>query len=337
MKTINAITLLLTVLLITGCTNGTKKKTAGTYVTVHSSPYELLIVGNKDWLSTTNGTVFMENVNPEVPGLPQSEQNFKVISINSYAFDKTFQAFANIIIFDIDAKYTKAEMKKAMDVYAHPQTIVYLTAPDGRSMADLAETDGNKIVDLFVSAELKRERSYLNKMHSDAVLNQVKRQFGCTIYVPKDIDAIKEGTNFMWASSLAEENRLNICVYSYPFTADEDFSKQRFIAHRDSFMQKNIRGEEFDQYMSLNKDFVDSRHIMCDGHFVQEVRGLWRMENDMMGGPFVSYTQVDTATNRVIVTEGFVYAPGKKKRNYIRELEASLQTFKILPSNKTSN
>ena len=81
--------------------------------------------------------------------------------------------------------------------------------------------------------------------------------------------------------------------------------------------------------MSLDRRSLTSRYISVDGHFVQEVRGLWQMENDMMGGPFVSYSQVDTINNRVIVAEGFVYLPNKKKRELIRMLEASLQTLKL--------
>jgi len=32
----------------------------------------------------------------------------------------------------------------------------------------------------------------------------------------------------------------------------------------------------------------------------------------------------------VITAEGFVFAPGKEKRSYIRELEAILHTFKVV-------
>ena len=45
-----------------------------------------------------------------------------------------------------------------------------------------------------------------------------------------------------------------------------------------------------------------------------ETRGLWKMEHDAMGGPFVSHSRVDTLNNRVVVAEGFVYAPEKMKR-----------------------
>jgi hypothetical protein len=63
--------------------------------------------------------------------------------------------------------------------------------------------------------------------------------------------------------------------------------------------------------------------------YLYEVRGLWEMENDMMGGPFISYSQVDTLKNLVVVAEGFVYAPKKEKRELIREMEAALMTFKF--------
>lgn len=57
------------------------------------------------------------------------------------------------------------------------------------------------------------------------------------------------------------------------------------------------------------------------------------MENDMMGGPFVSHAVVDELNNRVIVVEAFVYAAGQKKGRFIRKLEASLYTLK-LPADK---
>lgn len=53
------------------------------------------------------------------------------------------------------------------------------------------------------------------------------------------------------------------------------------------------------------------------------------MENDGMGGPFVSHSRVDTVNNRVIVVEGFVFAPEKMKRGLIRRLEGALYTLNL--------
>ena len=53
------------------------------------------------------------------------------------------------------------------------------------------------------------------------------------------------------------------------------------------------------------------------------------MKGDCMGGPFVSFSRVDEENNRVIVAEGFVYAPEKMKRGLIRRLEGALYTLKL--------
>lgn len=75
------------------------------------------------------------------------------------------------------------------------------------------------------------------------------------------------------------------------------------------------------------------RNIAVQGDYAFEARGLWEMKNDAMGGPFVSQMRVDRANARVVVVEGFVYNPGKLKRDQIRRLNAALYTLK-LPSEK---
>ena len=48
-----------------------------------------------------------------------------------------------------------------------------------------------------------------------------------------------------------------------------------------------------------------------------------------MGGPFVSHVHVDRTNGRIVVVEGFVYNPGKLKRDQIRKLNAALYTLKL--------
>ena len=50
-----------------------------------------------------------------------------------------------------------------------------------------------------------------------------------------------------------------------------------------------------------------------------------------MGGPFVCYVYMDEKNDRLLVAEGFVFAPEEKKRAVIRQLEAALQTI-VLPT-----
>ena len=59
------------------------------------------------------------------------------------------------------------------------------------------------------------------------------------------------------------------------------------------------------------------------------MRGFWDVEGDFMGGPFVSYTTVDTATDRVVTLDCYVYSPKLPKRNYMREVEHLLHLVKF--------
>ena len=66
-----------------------------------------------------------------------------------------------------------------------------------------------------------------------------------------------------------------------------------------------------------------------DGKKAYETRGKWEVKNDFMAGPFLNYTVVDKQQNRLIVFEGFTYAPSINKREFVFELEAIAKSMKI--------
>lgn len=295
-----------------------------------SAPYELLLVANKDWLQTSDGAEFLDAVNQDIPGLPQKEPNFRVTTINPSAFKGTFTVYANVINVDIDKKYKGAKFTISRDVYVKPQIILNILAPNGQSLVELVNKHRGTFLDIFVEAELQRERDFLLSTYSGVVAQTVKSKFGYSICAPQDLDRInKDGTDFLWSSANGRGNELNLCIYTYPYTSEQTFTTDYFIHKRDSVMKENVRGEHDDQYMATEPRGIVSAHRNGPNGYLYEVRGLWEMENDMMGGPFISYSQVDTTKNIVVVAEGFVYAPKKEKRELIREMEAALMTFKF--------
>ena len=60
------------------------------------------------------------------------------------------------------------------------------------------------------------------------------------------------------------------------------------------------------------------------------MRGTREVKNKFMAGPFVNYAIEDKANNRLLVLEGFVFAPSISKRDYIFELEAMIKSAKLL-------
>ncbi|MBQ3780662.1 MAG: DUF4837 family protein [Bacteroidaceae bacterium] len=323
--------LLMTTLLLFSCdgSNNGKQGTAKGRST--SQPYELLVVCNKEWLKTDAATTFKTVIDADVPCLPQREPQFRLTKIEPTAFTKSFMFYANIITADINpTKYQKAECGVARDLYARPQLLISLTAPDQASFDDLCNTYRDRILDLFNEAELQRLEGFLSKRFSGIVERQARSQFGVGLHVPEEINAVKTGKDFLWGSSEGQtEQYLNVCLYTVPYTSAEQLTQEAFIVRRDSIMKVNIEGGHKGQYMSTEKRVVQSRYINVAGRTVQEVRGLWAMEGDAMGGPYVSLVQVDSVRSRLLITEGFVYAPDKKKRDLLRKMEAALRTLTL--------
>ena len=171
-------------------------------------------------------------------------------------------------------------------------------------------------------AELIKMRNELRKEElMNAVINSDKSY--------EEILAFVKGKDFIWTSNNTASGLENICIYSYPYEGPETFNKTYILHKRDSIMEKNLPGERPGMYMQTDTLCTTVRPIVVHGMYAMEARGLWVMKNDFMGGPFVSHSRVDVENNRVVVVEGFVYAPEKMKRGLIRRLEGSLYTLQL--------
>jgi len=67
------------------------------------------------------------------------------------------------------------------------------------------------------------------------------------------------------------------------------------------------------------------------GYSALEIKGIWKMQNDFMGGPFVAHYLHDTVHQKVIAIEGFLFNPGFNKRDRMQLLQLVLESAKKLP------
>ena len=102
------------------------------------------------------------------------------------------------------------------------------------------------------------------------------------------------------------------------------------IAHRDSIGKNYFEGTHEGSYMETELMIPPSIETTeISGMFVLETRGLWRMEGDFMGGPFLSYTIYDEKNDRILTVESLLYGPTAKKRNVVLEMEAMMRSIKL--------
>ena len=168
-----------------------------------------------------------------------------------------------------------------------------IQAPDEKEFADFVEKNKQVIIDFFVKSEINRQINLLKEKHNDAISAKVGSMFDCDVWIPQELSNYKVGKDFLWASTNRASADMNFVIYSYPYTDRNTFTKEFFVHKRDSVMKANIPGEREGMYMATDSMFVDVKNIMVKGEYAQEARGLWEMEGDMMGGPFVSHARVD--------------------------------------------
>ncbi len=292
-------------------------------------PYEMLVVMDDSAWERPAGRALFDALDTDVPGLPQSERSFRIMQINEEQNNRTFGLFRNIIVPKIDRMYTQVKFKFARDVKASPQMVMTIQAPSEEAFADYVGKHKQTIVDFFTRAEMNRQVKLLERDHSYLVEQLVKDSFRCVVHVPAELENYKRGRNFLWATTNRDQDDLNFVIYSYPFTDKETFTLDYFVHKRDSFMKANLFGPLEGSYMATDTDFLLTKDIAVRGKYAQEVKGLWEMNGAVMGGPFVSHVRVDEKNNRVIVSEAFVYSPGKKKRDIMRRMEAALYTLQF--------
>ncbi len=308
---------------------GRRHKRSGSLLTPSSSgnPYEVMVVADDSVWEGYAGKALQNILDKHLVGLPQDEAQFHKSHIEHAHYDNITNLFRNIIRINISRDYTMAKMKYAKDVHSTPQIIIDVNAPNQRE-ASMYITEHNKQIESLInSEEINREANDLIYKHNLKFEEAVKEKFGCTMYIPTDLKAMKEGEDFIWASDDGLSRIQNIVIYSLPYVSEKMFKKGPYVALRDTVMKKNIPGGRAGQWMQTNKEFVWTKNISVNGVYAMEARGLWEMRDDAMGGPFVSHSRIDTVNNRVIVVEGFVYAPNNMKRTMLRRMEAALYTL----------
>ena len=300
-------------------------------------PYEMLVVMDDEQWDRPLGRAVFNVLDTDVPGLPQSERSFRISRVDPSGFNSNmFRIMRNVIKVDIQKIYTQPKFKFARNVYAYPQMVMTLQAPDEASLAQYVEENAQSIIDFFTKSEMNREIENLREKHNPEVSRLAKEIFDVDVWVPWEVNKFKKGKDFLWASTNVGKKDMSIVLYSYPYTDKNTFTLEYFLNKRDSVMKVNIPGGPEGSYMTTQRDYVYVQDATVHGRYAQVARGLWRVQGDRMGGPFVSHSRVDELNGRVIVAEAFVYAPESLKRDLMRRMEAALYTLQ-LPEEKEVN
>ncbi len=310
--------------------NGRRKRTASLLTPKSSgNPYEVMVVCDDSVYQGFAGKALQTILDKSLLGLPQAEPQFHKSHITEKHYNHITNIFRNIVKINIGREYTMAKMKIDKDVHSTPQLIITIQGPNQVVTSQYITEHTKDIVSLISTTEINTAANEFYYEHNVKFAKKVKEMFDCNFYIPVDIKKMKVGKDFIWASNDGISSIQNICIYSLPYVSEKMLTRNPYIALRNKVMADNIAGEHEGAVMSTNSEFVWTKNISVRGDYAMEARGLWEMTTEAMGGPFVSHSRIDTVNNRIIVVEGFVFAPDKMKRTMIRRLEAALYTLEL--------
>lgn len=291
----------------------------------------IVVTNNKAQWNGAIGDTIKNFFGQEQVGLPQSEPLFSMFNIPEEAFIKMYQSNRDILIVDISDNVTTAQIENKKDLWASPQRVIKISAPDNESFFKIFKENKAGIMELFNQVERERMINAFKSAENVKIKNALLDQFNFSLVLPSAYKLAVRDKDFMWIRKESLKDSQALLIYSYPYTQTESFDKSRIIDIRNQMTRRYVPGPSEGSFMKVADQYIkpQTKEINFNGLFAIETRGLWETEGDYMGGPFLSYTLVDEASNRVITLDSYVYAPSQNKRDLLKQLEAILYSFKM--------
>ncbi len=341
--------LVLLFLILTACSQPESK----TLPTAIASPGDLVVVADKQVWNGLTGDALRKTFSSEQPGLPQSEPWFRMIHFEEGKFNGISQRYRSILLvttLDNDSKTSRyikdllGEKKYAeeltdstllfiqsKDRWAKGQQVLYLIGKDEKSLARAIAMRSESLLTLLNRSELDRMiASVKNGPRNKKAEKELNDKMRLKLAIPADYQLRMVRPDFFWITREFDERIMNVFGTLAEYKSQEQFLASSILAFRDSTTKVNIPGPTPGSWYTTEYQVsVDTQAMVFGDQYALKMRGLWRVENDFMGGPFIHTTLYDAANNRLIYLEGFVYYPKEKKRELLREVEGIIASLEL--------
>lgn len=328
---VKPLTILLMAIAVSACSDkpstGKKDRSAG------GTSEILVVTQNKEQWDGMIGDSIRHYFLDYQYGLPQPEAQNDLAHITLKGFSDMFKKHKCILEVEINPHFEFAKAETAENLWAAPQRYVKITAPNATSWVELFESQKEVYKLWFDKVERERILSVFRPSVDNNIVNAIKEKMGFTLTVPQGFYIAKNEPNFMWLRKELERSSSCLLIYQTPYLDTAQFGVNSLVAMRNMMLKQYIPGPLEGSYMATETEFVPPLvNYVPDfpAGYAVEMRGMWKVENDFMGGPFVSYTFADQRTGNLVTVEGYYYEPNQKKRNSLLQLEAILYSLKLV-------
>jgi len=285
-----------------------------------------VVIDNQLWEGEIGDLVRQEIAAP-VYGLPQEEPLFSIRQMPPQVFTGFARNNRTILIIE---KGEEDIVSYKKNVFAKPQTVIFVRGASNASINELIKKDAQRIIATFKKTELKeKQRRIRVSLNRD---NNINKVLNLRMKFPSAYRVAKEEGNFFWLRRDIKTGTLNVMLYDLPLDAlsENDTLINTIIRKRDSIGKTHIPGPIDGSFMITERAYTPFMgKTSIDDKTTYETKSTWEVKNAFMAGPFLNYAIKDEVNNRWIIAEGFTYAPSVEKRDYMFELESILKSIEI--------
>ena len=221
----------------------------------------------------------------------------------------------------------------AKDRWAEGQMVIYMFANGREDLIDNLKANfpaASKRIN-EADREMIKTSTYQAGINKE-LTEEIERTLNLKMTVPNGYFLAINDKRTVWIRQETDVSSTNIMIHKVKYTEESQLSKEGIKILMDTLGQKYVSSEIDGSFMHINDIDLPMiiKKIDLQDYYTLESRGIWEMVNDFMGGPFLSYLIHDRKANELILINGFIYAPGKKKRKFIQNLECIMSSTRIL-------
>ncbi len=315
--------LLLLVWLSFSCKSEVNKNSSYVPTSSGNINHVTVVMPQKDWNSALGDQV-RDGLQAIYEGLPLDEPQFSLVYMNPKAFKGFARQNRNIVWFRKDSL---EGFRLSQNQFARPQILATISGTDAENQGFYFEENTKLLKETIVENERKEKLRRI--MKSPTTEKTLADRFGIELTYPTAYKTFKDTTNFVWIQKEVQKGHLNIIAYSLNANALKGALSERILTIRDSIGKAYVPGRLEGSYLITERAFRPYFYrTELVGKQTYLTKGTWEVANDFMAGPFVNYMIQDTINKRILVVEGFVFAPTANKRDYMFELNTIINSLK---------
>ena len=269
--------------------------------------------------------------------LPQPEALYDIYVVTQQSMNNqvVLKKHHNILIVNINDTIKEGVFANK-DLWATPQLVVHFNANSDTSFYRLFRAYRRPILEKLDHNEILRARSLTDFGKNIGLSSDILTQFNINMTIPSGFQIAKKDNNFLWLTQQShrkeEDMTASIMIWQIPYRAELQFSTDSLICERNRVGRSYISGPTDGSYMKTATSYIYPQTEIIGNYatpFSVEMRGLWELEGDFMGGPFISYTFVHPTTHQLITIDAFLYHPNHDKRPFLRQLQSVITNVSI--------